>query len=105
VEVVNTRMLSVKHIMVGDRKTSNDSYMVNIIWNIERISLDCCFAADIGESLERNLISLLTRRKSSIVLDNITFSGWCGWCGAIRRAEKDTINVKGWPYADIPQSI
>ncbi len=36
--VVDTRVLSVEHIMIGERKASDDTYMVSIIRNIERIS-------------------------------------------------------------------
>src|SRR5258707_9587794 len=102
--VVDTRVFSPEHIMVGERKTSDYAYMISIIWNIERVPPYCYFAADIGELLERDLISLLTRRKSRIVPDDISFSGRCGWCSDIRWAKKDTINVEGWPYTSIPKS-
>src|SRR5258708_4211899 len=79
--------------------------MVNIIWNIERISPYCCFAADIGELFKRDLISILPWGKGRIVPDDIPFCGRFGWCGDKRQAKKDAINIEGWPYADIPQSI
>src|SRR5258708_4262437 len=79
--------------------------MVNIIWNIERISPYCCVAADIGELFKRDLISLLTWGKGRIVPDDIPCCGRFGWCGDKRRAKKDAINIKRWPSSHIPKPL
>lgn len=85
--------------MIGERQTSDYTYMVNIVWDIERISPYCCFTTDIGRLFECDPSSCFTRRKRSVVPDDISF---CGRCGDIRWAKKDAINIERWPYADIP---
>src|SRR6266566_2373255 len=103
--VVDTRVPSVEHVMIRERKTSDDTYMVNIIKNIERIPSYCRFATDIGGLFECDLVSRFTRSKSRVVPDDISVCRWFGWCGDKRRAKKDTIYIERWPYADISYSI
>ncbi len=79
--VVDTRVLSVEHVMIRERKTSDNTYMVNIIRNIERIPLYCRFAIDVGGLFERDLVSRFTRGKRSVVPNDISVSGRCGRCG------------------------
>src|SRR5258708_27611008 len=99
--VVDTRVLSVEHVMIRERKTSNYPYMVNIIRDIERIPLYCRFATDVGGLFECDLVSRFTRSKSRVVPDDISVCGRFGRCGHKRRAKKDTIYIERWPYADI----
>src|SRR6266567_2191046 len=99
--VIDTRVLSSKNVMISERKTSDDTYMVNIVWDIERIPPYCRFATDIGGLFECDPGSCFTRSESRVVPDDISFCGRFGRCCDKRRAKKDTINIERWPYADI----
>src|SRR5260370_9413631 len=103
--VVNTRVFSSEYVMIGERKTSDDTYMVNIIRNIERIPPYCRFATDVGGLFECNLVSRFTRSKSRVVPDDISVCGRFGRCCDKWQAKKDTINIERWPYPDISYAI
>ncbi len=69
--VINARVFSSKHVMIGERETSEYPYMVFIIWNVEGIPLYCCVAIDMAPRRECYFVSWYTRGKSGGVPNNI----------------------------------
>src|SRR3989442_3098825 len=100
--VIDARVFSSKHVMIGDSKTSDYAYMLSIIWNVEGIPIYCFFATDIGALLERYFISCYTRGKGGVVPNNIPLSRWLGvqW-----RSKEDAINIESWPDPYVPKSF
>src|SRR5947209_13218414 len=69
--VIPACMLSPKYVVIGERKTSNYTRMVNVIGDIERVPPYYCIACDVCEWLKRYLVSHWTGGKSRIVPDDI----------------------------------
>src|SRR5260221_13390398 len=96
--VVNTRVFSSEYVMIGERKTSDDTYMVNIIRNIERIPPYCRFATDVGGLFECNLVSRFSRSKSRVVPDDRSVSARFGPSCHKWQCKYNTITNERWPY-------